>query len=93
MVVLNAFGIQLYYMFRFDFMNIVVYLVQLLFVIPCAWLMKPLPIWLENEHHWRKVAAVRAYCLLTALLWLIVVVLIIVVLHAIQKRRNHSSKA
>jgi membrane protein DedA with SNARE-associated domain len=76
-------------MIRFKIMNLVVYLVQLLLVIPCGWLMKPLPTWLENEHHWHKSIAVGAYILLTALLWLTLVMLILVGLHAIQKRPKH----
>lgn len=74
---------------RFDFMSIVVYLAQALLFIPCFWLMKPVPSWLEKEFHWQKWTAVGVSVLLTCLLWLVVVFLVIVVLHAIQKRRKH----
>lgn len=75
-------------MIRFDFMSLVVFAVQLLLVIPCAWALKSLPAWLQREFHLQKSVSVGAFIVLTVLLWFVMVMLMIFLLNAIKKRRH-----
>jgi hypothetical protein len=75
-------------MIRFDVMNLAVFAVQLLLIIPCSWVTKPLPAWLQKELHLKKPVAVGATGVVTVLLWLAIVMLIIVVPSTIKKRRH-----
>jgi hypothetical protein len=70
-----------------DFMSVVVYLLQLLLLIPCALFMAPLPRWLHKELHWQMGAAIGAYVLVCCVLWLAAIMLIMSILYAFRRRR------
>jgi hypothetical protein len=73
---------------RFDFINLVVYVVQFLISIPCFWLMTPVIQWLKNECHWHSWAAKTAAILFVCILWVVLIVLITFIYGYIRVRRQ-----